>query len=48
MRGEHREDGGLSSCVSLEDGIPKRYPVRKMLKLVDAALANLDELFDEI
>lgn len=48
MRGEHREDGGLFSYVSLEDRIPKRHPVRKMRKLVDSALANLDELFDEI
>lgn len=48
MRGEHREDGSLFSYVSLEDRIPKRHPVRKMRKLVDSALTNLDELFDEI
>ena len=48
MRGGHREDGELFSYVSLEARIPKRHPVRKMRKLVDSALSNLDELFDEI
>jgi transposase len=48
LRGEHREDGGLFSYVSLESRIPKRHPVRKMRKLVDSALSNLDELFDAI
>ncbi len=48
MRGEHREDGGLFSYVSLETRVPKGHPVRKVRKLVDTALANLDELFDEI
>jgi transposase len=48
LRGEHREDGGLFSYVSLEARVPQRHPVRKMRKLVDSALANLDELFDEI
>ena len=48
MRGEHREDGGLFSYVSLEARVPKGHPVRKVRKLVDTALANLDELFDEI
>ena len=48
MRGEHREDGGLFSYVSLESRIPKRHPIRQMRQLVDSALANLDQLFDEI
>lgn len=48
MRGDHREDSGLFSYVSLEARVPKRHPVRKMRKLVDSALTNLDELFDEI
>jgi transposase len=34
--------------MSLEDRIPKGLPIRKMRKLVDSALANLDALFDEI
>jgi transposase len=48
LRGEHREDGGLFSYVSLEARVPQRHPVRKMRKLVDSALSNLDELFNEI
>jgi transposase len=48
MRGEHREDGGLFSYVSIEDRVPKKHPIRKARKLVDAALRDLDELFSEI
>jgi transposase len=48
LRGEHLEDDGLLSCMSLEDRIPRRYPVRKMRQLVDSVLANIDELFSEI
>lgn len=48
MRGEHREDGGLFSYVSIEDRVPKKHPIRKARKLVDAALRDLDEVFSEI
>jgi transposase len=48
MRGEHREDGGLFSYVALEDRIPKKHPIRKARRLVDAALEDLDGVFDEI
>lgn len=48
MRGEHRDDGGLFSYVSLEDRVPKRHPLRKMRLLVDEALQNLDAVFDDI
>lgn len=34
MRGEHREDGGLFSYVSIEDRVPKKHPIRKARKLV--------------
>jgi transposase len=48
MRGEHREDSELFSYVSIEDRVPKKHPIRKARKLVDAALRDLDELFSEI
>ena len=48
MRGDHREGGELFSYISLEDRVPKRHPIRKMRKLVDEALANLDAVFDEM
>ena len=48
MRGEHRDDGGLFSYVSLEDRVPKRHPLRKMRRLVDEALRNLDCVFDDL
>lgn len=48
MRGDYQEGGDLFSYVSLEERIPKRHPIRRMRKLVDEALANLDGVFDEI
>ncbi len=48
MRGEYQEGGDLFSYVSLEQRIPKRHPIRKMRKLMDEALANLDPVFNEI
>lgn len=48
MRGDHQEGGDLFSYVSLEQRIPKRHPIRKMRKLMDEALANLDPVFNEI
>ncbi len=48
MRGDYQEGGDLFSYVSLEQRIPKRHPIRKMLKLMDEALANLDPIFNEI
>lgn len=34
--------------LSLEQRTPKRHPIRKMRKLVDEALTNLDSVFNEI
>ncbi|MEQ9396550.1 transposase [Haliea sp.] len=48
MRGDYQEGGDLFSYVSLEQRIPKGHPIRKMRKLVDEALTNLDSVFDEI
>ena len=48
MRGEYQEGGDLFSYVSLEERVPKGHPIRKMRKLVDEALANLDQIFSEI
>jgi hypothetical protein len=46
MRGGYPEGSDLFSYVSLEQRIPKRHPIRKMRKLVDEALSNLDLIFD--
>lgn len=48
MRGDHREDGGLFSYVSLESRIPMNHPLRKIRKLVDKALVNLDSVLDDL
>lgn len=48
MRGDYQEGGDLFSYVSLEQRIPKHHPIRKMRKLVDEALTNLDSVFNEI
>jgi len=48
LRGDHREDGELFSYVSLESRIPARHPLRKIRKLVDKALVNLDSVLDDL
>lgn len=48
MRGDYPEGNDMFSYVSLEQRIPKHHPIRKMRKLVDEALGNLDRLFDAI
>lgn len=48
MRGDYQDGGDLFSYVSLEQRVPKSHPIRKMRKLVDEALTNLDAIFDEI
>lgn len=48
MRGDHEDDGGQFSYISLEERIPKKHPIRKMRKLVDQTLADLDVVFDEM
>jgi transposase len=48
VRGDYQEGGDLFSYVSLEQRVPRSHPIRKMRKLVDEALTNLDTVFDEI
>lgn len=48
MRGDYQEGGDLFSYVSLEHRIPTHHPIRKMRKLVDEALANLDPVFKRV
>ncbi|MBK8974277.1 MAG: hypothetical protein IPM37_24060 [Hahellaceae bacterium] len=42
MRGDYQEGGDLFSYVSLQPRIHNRYLIRKMHKLKEEALANLD------
>ena len=48
MRGEQKDQGALFSYVHLEDRIPAEHPLRKIRVLVDRALADLDEQFEEL
>lgn len=48
MRGDHREDPGLFSYVSLESRVPKSHPLRKIRKLVDEALRSMDQELDSM
>ena len=46
MRGTDQSDGGLFSYVSLEERIPRDHPLRALRTLVDAVLAELNDLFE--
>jgi transposase len=48
LRGDQRDDGGLFSYVALESRIPKSHPLRKIRKLVDTALTNLDSVLESL
>lgn len=48
MRGESSVQDELFSYVSLESRIPAGHPIRKVRKIVDTALIELDEAFDEM
>ena len=45
MRGSDERSGSLFSYVDLEERIPARHPLRKVLAIVNAALALLDAEF---
>ncbi|MDP5211324.1 IS5 family transposase [Microbulbifer sp. 2205BS26-8] len=48
MRGETYKQDELFSYVSLESRIPVAHPIRKVRKIVDIALVELDATFDEM
>lgn len=45
MRGSDERNGSLFSFVDIDDRVPARHPLRKILQIVDAALAALDADF---
>src|SRR5271167_3885332 len=48
MRGNDQQQDGVFSYVSLEQRIPASHPLRAIRKMVDEALAELSEQFDEL
>lgn len=48
MRGETSKQSELFSYVSLESRIPADHPIRKIRKVVDKALADMDSAFDDM
>lgn len=48
MRGESSKQDELFSYVSLESRIPSGHPIRKVRKIIDSALSDLDAAFDEM
>ena len=48
LRGDQNDQGGLFSYVDLEARVPSDHPLRTMRPLVDRALLDLDQRFDEI
>lgn len=45
LRGSDSQNGSLFSYVNLEERIPARHPLRKIERVVDAALVDLDADF---
>jgi len=48
MRGRDETSGSLFSYVDLEARIPARHPLRKIRRVVNAALTSLDEAFSSL
>jgi transposase len=48
MRGSDQQTGSLFSYVNLEERIPPRHPLRKIKRVVDAALVSLDADFERL
>jgi transposase len=48
MRGDDGQQDGVFSYVSLEQRVPSSHPLRVIRKMVDKALAELSERFDEL
>lgn len=48
MRGETSTQSGLFSYVNLESRIPADHPIRKIRKVVDKALADMNSAFDDM
>jgi transposase len=48
MRGKDRQRGHLGGYVNPEARVPQDHPLRQIRLLVDAALARLSPLFDEL
>lgn len=46
MRGSDEKSGSLFSYVDVEERIPSRHPLRKILRIVNGAPASLDGDFD--
>ncbi len=48
MRGAPDNQSSMFSYVSLEDRIPKNHPIRKVKFIFDKALAEMDDVFDDL
>ena len=48
MRGSNDPQLAMLSTVSTEDLIPADHPIRKIRVMVEAVLAELDPVFDEM
>ena len=48
MRGRIESQGSMFSYVDLESRIPKQHPIRKIRRIVDEALAELEPAFEQM
>ncbi len=48
MRGKKTDQNQIFSYVSLEERIPARHPLRQIRKIVDTALSEMSDVFDDM
>jgi hypothetical protein len=48
MRGEANPRPNMFSYIALESRIPNSHPIRKIRRIVDTALEDLESTFDEM
>ena len=48
MRGDEQLQGGMFSCVTLEQRVPQQHPLREIRRLTEVVLRSLSEEFDSL
>jgi transposase len=48
MRGEKNDQIEMFSCIPLEHRISKNHPLRKIKKIIDDILSQMNEKFDSV
>ena len=48
MRGKKTDQNQMFSYISLDERIPARHPLRQIRKIVDVALSEMSDVFDDM